>query len=195
MFEAQVEPNASEYGYHITLNGHRLGAEFLSESDAFHVAGWLNSSGLAPGALDDILAVLMREAATPAGEGGAASVEPAVPPVDLLATMDAKVWADEFVRLFGGDHALMLAWFANAIMVGYDKGRQKADAVELPVLGTISGSFTRPPGETLDTSPDQLSMQEALAAYDTLAHSYIAGASPGEGIALLLRRILERRRS
>ena len=43
--------------------------------------------------------------------------------VDPLATMDAKVWADEFMRLFGDkrheiDEGLMIAWFANAIMRG-----------------------------------------------------------------------------
>lgn len=44
---------------------------------------------------------------------------------DLLQTMDAKVWADEFMARFGSrkddiDADLMLAWFANAIMTGWD---------------------------------------------------------------------------
>lgn len=50
--------------------------------------------------------------------------------VDPLATMDAKVWAEEFMRLFGDkrqeiDEGLMIAWFANAIMRGYDEGVRK----------------------------------------------------------------------
>lgn len=40
----------------------------------------------------------------------------------LLATTDASAWAKEFVRTFGGDEELMRAWFANAIMTGWDHG-------------------------------------------------------------------------
>lgn len=36
-------------------------------------------------------------------------------------TLDASVWADEFCKLFPEmDRGLMLGWFANAIMAGYD---------------------------------------------------------------------------
>jgi len=36
-------------------------------------------------------------------------------------TMDAKIWADEFCkRNSASDHGIMIGWFANAIMVGYD---------------------------------------------------------------------------
>jgi hypothetical protein len=39
-------------------------------------------------------------------------------------TMDAAVWAAEFVKLNpGADEGLMLSWFANAIMAGYDTAR------------------------------------------------------------------------
>lgn len=42
-------------------------------------------------------------------------------------TMDAKVWADEFVKLNpSADHGLMLGWFANAIMAGYDTAQSRA---------------------------------------------------------------------
>ena len=43
---------------------------------------------------------------------------------------DAAVWAREFMRIFGGerrgeiDEGLMVGWFANSIMVGYDWGRR-----------------------------------------------------------------------
>ena len=49
--------------------------------------------------------------------------------IDPLQTIDAKLWADEFMatkqRLGDAefDHAMMLSWFANAIMRGYDAGR------------------------------------------------------------------------
>ena len=49
--------------------------------------------------------------------------------IDPLLTIDAKLWADEFMatkqRLGDAefDHAMMLSWFANAIMRGYDAGR------------------------------------------------------------------------
>ena len=46
-------------------------------------------------------------------------------PIPLNDTMDAKIWADEFMHIFGNrlldiDHDTMHGWFANAIMVGYD---------------------------------------------------------------------------
>lgn len=49
----------------------------------------------------------------------------------LNQTMNAKDWADEFIYLFGDkkekiDHELMLGWFANAIMVGYDHAKNEA---------------------------------------------------------------------
>jgi len=50
----------------------------------------------------------------------------------LLGTMDAKVWTDEFMatkaRLGNKefDHAMMLSWFANAIMAGFDEANRRA---------------------------------------------------------------------
>ena len=50
--------------------------------------------------------------------------------IDPLQTIDAKLWADEFMatkqRLGDAefDHAMMLGWFANAIMRGYDEGKR-----------------------------------------------------------------------
>lgn len=40
--------------------------------------------------------------------------------INLQRTIDARDWAKEFVRIHGGNEELMLGWFANAIMVGYD---------------------------------------------------------------------------
>ena len=50
----------------------------------------------------------------------------------LLGTMDAKVWTDEFMATKARlgdeefDRAMMLAWFANAIMAGFDEANRCA---------------------------------------------------------------------
>ena len=44
---------------------------------------------------------------------------------DLVESMDAAVWAKEFVRINGGDEDVMRGWFANTIMAGYDHGVRK----------------------------------------------------------------------
>jgi hypothetical protein len=51
------------------------------------------------------------------------------------SSMDAKVWAKEFMRLYNKniqqqnvlwvDESLMIAWFANSIMAGYDEARRR----------------------------------------------------------------------
>ena len=48
-------------------------------------------------------------------------------------SIDAKVWTKEFMRLYYEhdrdykwiDESLMLGWFANAIMAGYDEARRR----------------------------------------------------------------------
>lgn len=51
----------------------------------------------------------------------------------LLQTWNAQEWAREFIRKApnAADEGVMIGWFANAIMVGHDKGVSKgaADAV------------------------------------------------------------------
>ena len=45
---------------------------------------------------------------------------------DPLQSFDARVWAAEFCRLFpGSDEELMIAWFANALMRGYDEASRE----------------------------------------------------------------------
>lgn len=44
--------------------------------------------------------------------------------------MDGKKWADAFMQLWGSrmtevDHGLMLGWFCNAIMAGYDEATRR----------------------------------------------------------------------
>lgn len=64
-----------------------------------------------------------RMAAAYKPPGGSWTVNPA--PLDPMKTMDGNLWAQEFVRLHGGDHGLMLSWFCAAIMTGYDEGARK----------------------------------------------------------------------
>jgi hypothetical protein len=45
---------------------------------------------------------------------------------DLTSTFNAKIWAEEFKRLFpDSDEELMYTWFANAIMCGYDHAQRQ----------------------------------------------------------------------
>lgn len=52
----------------------------------------------------------------------------------LLGTMDATIWSEEFMKAYNNPPILedetefqgwMNTWFANAIMKGYDVGREK----------------------------------------------------------------------
>jgi hypothetical protein len=48
----------------------------------------------------------------------------------LHHNMDAAAWAAEFKRLFpDSDEGLMLGWFANAIMAGYDVAMNRAEKI------------------------------------------------------------------
>lgn len=38
-----------------------------------------------------------------------------------LPSFAAQDWAGAFVKMHGGDEGLMLTWFANALMRGYDE--------------------------------------------------------------------------
>lgn len=55
--------------------------------------------------------------------------------VKLHDTMDAVVWAREFMRLYRKfgyepDEQTMIGWFANAIMCGYDHYRWQRERLE-----------------------------------------------------------------
>jgi hypothetical protein len=46
-------------------------------------------------------------------------------------TMDAQVWAKEFCKMFPEmDEGTMIAWFANAIMAGYDTAQMRGSRNE-----------------------------------------------------------------
>jgi len=56
----------------------------------------------------------------------------------LHSTMDASIWAKEFCKLNPEvDEGVMLSWFANAIMAGYDIAYQQQKAKE-PKLTNIA---------------------------------------------------------
>jgi hypothetical protein len=40
---------------------------------------------------------------------------------EFTQSFDARDWARAYVEMHGGDEGLMLGWFANAIMRGYDE--------------------------------------------------------------------------
>jgi hypothetical protein len=68
-------------------------------------------------------------------------------------TMDAQIWAAEFVKLNpGADEGNMIGWFANAIMAGYDTAQHRAARSETGPLGWVH--FTTP------NHPDRWDTQE-----------------------------------
>ena len=46
-----------------------------------------------------------------------------------LPSFEARDWAEAFVKMHGGDEELMLTWFANALMRGYDEHASRADNI------------------------------------------------------------------
>lgn len=75
--------------------------------------------------------------------------EPApAPEPDPLLGIDAQKWAQEFMRIWSGrwaevDEGLMIGWFANAIMRGYDEGQhrlRKQHGCEIPPLESPKAS-------------------------------------------------------
>ena len=54
---------------------------------------------------------------------------------NLHDIFDASLWAKQFIRMFGDrkdeiDEGLMLGWFSNAIMCGYDHARRESKDLE-----------------------------------------------------------------
>ena len=53
-------------------------------------------------------------------------------------TLDAKIWADEFCKRYSAsDHGTMIAWFANAIMRGYDSRHVQSHAQDGEVVAAV----------------------------------------------------------
>jgi hypothetical protein len=59
---------------------------------------------------------------------------------DLHQTFDARVWAAEFMRITGGtvDEETAFAWFANAIMCGWDHYYWQTDKYQEMVAAVMA---------------------------------------------------------
>jgi len=92
----------------------------------------------------------------------------------LIGNLDALVWSQEFVRLFENhvvgvnekvDEGLMLSWFANAIMTGFDESQRRGVAIkkELDELRSFQelGMATRL-GMYADVLKENARLREAL---------------------------------
>ena len=78
---------------------------------------------------------------------------------ELMGEFDAKIWAKEFIKVIKNnpdiiiDEDLMLGWFTNAIMAGYDRGKmsEKVDEVQLYLLLQTKEAEFNILEESLDT--------------------------------------------
>lgn len=92
---------------------------------------WYGVSTIGPGYVsNNSRKIVLTDAPTVAAPEGEAK---------LHDTMDAVVWAREFIRIFGGkpspDEGTMIGWFANAIMVGWDFAKRAT-----PPTSQVSGA-------------------------------------------------------
>jgi len=90
-------------------------------------------------------------------------VPPDERPNDSLQTMDARVWAAEFMKITGGaaDESTMLAWFANALMCGWDHHYWRSDEYKREVARFLGSDTMATPTPTPGTlvPPDKLREQ------------------------------------
>lgn len=76
-------------------------------------------------------------------------IETARTVVNLHSTMDASIWAKEFMKIFKDlykidiDEEWMHGWFANAIMCGYDHMAWKRDKEYIYILQSNSGAIVK----------------------------------------------------
>jgi hypothetical protein len=111
-----------------------------------------------------------------AGHRDAASVPYAEVEVNLATTTDARVWADEFIRLNAGkpigtdfDHADAISWFANAIMIGQDAGERRTEKkYRSPVPTSFQALLEKQTAylKKMENSLDGLSGLEAVQALE-----------------------------
>jgi len=69
---------------------------------------------------------------------------------DVLSTMDARAWAAEFMKITGGaaDESAMLAWFANALMCGWDHHYWQSDEYKREVARFLGSDTMANPTPT-----------------------------------------------
>lgn len=84
--------------------------------------------------------------------------------LNLTLCVDAKVWAEQFVARFGGDEGLMLAYFANAIMAGWDEATRRAKAASDAQINDHIREIVRLKGLLDASDAQQRRLLEALKA-------------------------------
>lgn len=131
------------------------------------------------------------------------SAEPGEPKVDPLTTLDAKLWAEEFMRIWSGrwdevDEGLMIAWFANAIMRGFDEGQHRLRA-KLELAGNEYTHVIMLKEEIADLRAKLAERDELLVTLkrdisndaDALRRVSRDALSKGEMLAAALKRVEE----
>jgi hypothetical protein len=116
-------------------------------------------------------------AAEPAPE---ALIDPADDIVDAEGkpwnrTMGGALWAKAFCRRFGGDEGLMIGWFCNAIMAGWDHAHWKmeADAQSAPATAP-AGSLVEVVARAIQRAANHSATQDAVVFWGDEARAAIA---------------------
>lgn len=105
---------------------------------------------------------------------------------DFTQSMDASLWAKAFVEMHGGDEDLMLGWFANAIMRGYDSGTPQLDkqAEQVRVLREALGAIGQYGSDTLsgpiNGNDDRKWQRDAVLEMTKRAQQALAATQEGE---------------
>lgn len=97
--------------------------------------------------------------------------------------IDARDWAKEFMRLYWEknpkqfhyiDENLMIGWFANAIMAGYDKAKRESSKPSVPSRADIRKVFD----EFVEVGDNQLKMlyaNDMADKYTDKIHNLLTG--------------------
>ncbi len=115
--------------------------------------------------------------------------------LDLIGEFDAMEWAEAFQRIVvdGGltiDTGLMLGWFANAIMAGYDRGRMdesnrretdEAEAIIRRRITPFSFSYSTPDG-SLSDNPYEGELDLPGAVFQALGYASTCWTESPTGI-------------
>jgi hypothetical protein len=163
------------------VNGWRAQSAYAAE--LYAIADWLDQRLPTDQTLDSAMDLLRDEARLAMKNPAESEINPTpgtlVPsdeqPNDPLRTMDARAWAAEFMKITGGaaDEATMLAWFANAMMCGWDHHYWQSDEYKREIAKCLGGNTMatppQPPGAP--TPPDDL-IEEWQLDYKPACHGY-----------------------
>lgn len=114
----------------------------------------IKNTSLPDGVYEVDSSALLRSAADPSkGMPGNPYVNENGKLIPLVECLDAKIWAEEFMKTYkflieNGqddlDEGLMLGWFANAIMSGHDHATRRERAATGVLLRRIAGMCGNP---------------------------------------------------